>query len=493
MSLAKQLGQTLRHASIYSMANILQKGIGFLMIPVYTHYLSPHDYGILELIDLFLMVASMLTGMGLGSAVVRFYHEQEDPERRTDMLATGLWSVVGLTLGAYFVLSRADVMIARLVLNDASYAPYFQIVFISLMLQTIASAPESLLLAEKRSGQFSLVTLLTFVSYLSLNILFIVGLGYGVLGMLYSVVITKAFNNLLLFFFTWRQYRLRFCMTDFKRLLAFGLPLVPASFSMFAIHYADRFFIQRYCGPDELGLYSLGYKFGMIVSVLISQPIFNIWNTQRYEVAKSPTGGSEVGRMFTYIWALILFAGLCVAVPADEVVALMAPGSYQGAAHIVGLIVASYMVYGLSSLFELGIFVSNKTGYDFYIKTVTAAVTIGLNAVLVPNFGIYGAAVATLLTFCCLAVLTFLVSQRLYHVHYEYGRLLRLTIAALAVYGASRLVHGGLLVAVPVKGALLLAFLPLLAALGFLNQSERQHLLGLARRFGLAPAGEAGS
>jgi O-antigen/teichoic acid export membrane protein len=78
----------LKHSSVYGFANLLQKGIGFIMIPLYTYYLSPTDYGVLELMDLTINVISMLIGMGLGSAIIRFYHHYERPEDKVEVFTT---------------------------------------------------------------------------------------------------------------------------------------------------------------------------------------------------------------------------------------------------------------------------------------------------------------------------------------------------------------------------------------------------------------------
>jgi O-antigen/teichoic acid export membrane protein len=141
----------LKHSSVYGSANLLQKGIGFIMIPLYTHYLSPADYGVLELMDLTINVISMLIGMGLGSAIIRFYHHYERSEDKVEVFTTAFIFIGISCLVAVGISELFAKPISRIVLGKSEFYRYFQIVFVSMGLQTLASVPESLLLAKKQS------------------------------------------------------------------------------------------------------------------------------------------------------------------------------------------------------------------------------------------------------------------------------------------------------------------------------------------------------
>jgi O-antigen/teichoic acid export membrane protein len=362
--------------------------------------------------------------------------------------------------------------ISGFVLGSAEYTHFFQIIFVSMALQTIAVVPESLLLAKKRSITFSTITLLTFVSYLSLNVLFIVGMKMGVMGMVLSTVITKALNVIMLFAVTRSEFGLRFSFEKFKAMLSYSLPLLPAGLCMFAIHYSDRYFIQKFVSLEDLGLYSLGYKFGMIISLVVTQPIFRIWNTQRYEIAKEPDSEVVFGRMFTYIVFAFLAAGLLISTLIDETIAIMAPAHYQGASQIVSLIVAGYILFGCASFMQLGMFINYKTKYIVPIQFSAALLNVGLNLVLIPLYGIMGAAIATMLTFFCLALFSFLVSQRLLPVKYEYSRVIRLVFLSVGLYFVSRIIDLPLVFSVVAKISLLCLFPALLYLSGFFNGEE---------------------
>lgn len=481
----KYLKQTIRHSAVYSFANLLQKGVGFLMIPVYTHFLTPSDYGVLEMMDLTMMVLATITGMKIGGAIIRFYYRYDSLEEKREVLSTGLMGITFFALAMALILELSARPISGFVLGSVEYTHLFQIIFISMALQTIAVVPESLLLAQKRSVTFSTITLLTFVSYLTFNILFIVGMKMGVMGMVISTLITKMLNVSMLFTVTWREFNMKFSLEKFKAMLSYSLPLIPAGLCLFAIHYSDRYFIQKFVSLDELGLYSLGYKFGMIISVIVAQPIFRIWNTQRYDIAKKPGSEEVFGRMFTYIIFAFILVGLFISTLIDETIAIMAPESYQGAAGIVALVVAGYILFGCASFAQLGMYVNYKTKYLFPIQFLTALINVILNLLLIPIYGIMGAAFSTMMTFLCLTIFSFIVSQKLLPVNYEYLRLAKLLILALSLYIVSRFIDLSLVASIAVKLCLLALYPGLLYLFGFFNTEEINKAKYLLQQAGL--------
>lgn len=472
----KEIRDLLKHSSIYGVATIIQKGIGFFMIPVYTHYLSPTDYGILELMDLTINIITMLIGMRLGASIIRYYHHYENLADKLEIFSTALIFVFILTLIVVGVLECFARPMAGFVLGEVNYYRYLQIMFIAMGLQTIASVPENLLLAQKRSVTYSIVTIGTLISYLTFNILFLVVFEMGVMGLFFSVLITKILNTSSLLIITFRQIRLIFSFKKLKNMVKFALPLVPASICLFIMHFSDRFFVQKYCDLNELGLYSLGYKFGMILSVIISEPFFRIWNTQRFEIAKIADANKVFGRIFTYYFAVIIFVALGISVFSNEVIRIMAPSEYQNAAPVVSLIVLSYVFYGMANFFNLGIMITNKTKYAAYIQLFVAGINILLNAIFISNFGIIGAAISTILTFLCLAIFTFMITQKIYPVLFEYRRIFILFVLSLVIFTMSRFVNMSAFVSIVLKGLIILIFPAALFFSNFFVEEEIQKL-----------------
>lgn len=466
----------LKHSSIYGFSNLLQKGIGFIMIPVYTHYLTPGDYGILELMDLTINIISMIMGMRMGSAIIRYYHHYESPEDKQEVFSTALIFVVVSTLFLVCALEFFTRPISGLVLGSPDYFRYFQIIFISMGFQTISTVPENWLLTQKKSLAYSIISIGTLFSYLSLNILFIVVYRMGVMGMLLSMIITKFFNTSALLILIRKDFRISFSREKLANMIWFGLPLIPESFCMFIIHFSDRFFVQKFCHLDQLGQYSLGYKFGMMLSYLVAEPFFRIWNTQRFEIAKNDNAQYTFAKFFTYFSFIMLFGALGISVFIEEVVQIIAPDEYQGASAVVFLIVMSYVFYGMSNYFRLGIMLTYTTKYAAYVNMLSAFLNLIFNWYFIKNYGILGASFATLLTFFSHCLFTLLISQRLYYVPFEYKRILLLLAVSGIIYGLSEMIHMPFAAVMITQCLLMLLFPALLYICGFFRQDELEKI-----------------
>ncbi len=461
-----------KHSSIYGISNLLQKGIGFIMIPVYTRYLTPSDYGILELLDLTINVISMILGVRLGTAIIRYYHHYESSEDQNEVISTAFIFVSIATLLTVGILECFTRPISGVILGNSDYFRYFQVILLSMGFQAIYSIPENYLLAQNKSLIYSAFSMATLISNLTFNILFIVVYRMGVMGMLLSMIITK-FMSFVGLLFVIRHIRLSLSWKKLWEMLKFGMPLVPESFCLFIMHYADRFFVQKYCDLSELGQYSLGYKFGMILSILISEPFYRTWNTQRFEIAKREDAKYTFGKVLTYFSAVALFAGLGISVFINEVMYIMAPKEYQGATGVVALVVLSYILYGVAQYFSLGIMLSYQTKYAAYIQMVVAGLNLLFNWFFISRYGVIGAAIATVMSFLSLAVLTLMVSQRLYYVKFEYGRIATLFIVTAIVYGLSQMIHTpSVWAAIGMKVAVMLSFPLFLFAMKFFTKQE---------------------
>jgi O-antigen/teichoic acid export membrane protein len=255
-------------------------------------------------------------------------------------------------------------------------------------------------------------------------------------------------------------------------MVLFSYPLVPAALALLCIHFSDRFLVQKFCGLEDLGIYSLGYKFGMIISVIVAQPFFRIWNTQRFEIAKQQNSKKVLSGFFTYFLLLVVTVGLFISIFSEEVIAIMAPAKYAGAGKLISLIILSYIFSGMATFFTLGTMIVYKTKYTAYINVIAAVLNILLNLVLIPRWGIMGAAWSTVATFFFLFSVTMVNSQRLYPIDLELRRIASLFFAAGVVFGAGLLVHQDFLVSIAIKGALFLLFPGVLWMLGFFYPEE---------------------
>ena len=463
-----------KHVSTYTLGNVLSKVVGFLMIPLYTRYLTPADYGLLELLTLTSSVLSMLIGLRLSSALVRFYSESADEAKRNTLVATIVGLMLLMSTGSAALLSLGSPLVSQAVLGDREHGIHFVFVFISLAFELLLSVGYTYLRVVEKSGLYVAVSLAQLALGLSLNILFIAGMQWGVWGILTSMVLSNGLIALLLLIYTLRRVGLKIRLDDVPRLMRFTLPLIPAGLLIFVLNMGDRFLLGRLTSLDAVGLYSLGYKFGMILSVFVGEPFILAWTVRRVDIYKNRSDRDLIfARVPTYFVAALSFAGLGISMFAPEMLRLVATPEFWPAASVVPWVVIGYAFYILYFVADFGFFIHSKTLWYPVISGSSAAVNVLLNLILIPRFGVLGAAITTAISFFVCLAITYFASQKYHPIHYEFGRMAKLLTVATVLYLVGRLVFpsASLLSAFP--KALLLGSFPLLVVLtGFFEPGE---------------------
>jgi len=192
------------------------------------------------------------------------------------------------------------------------------------------------------------------------------------------------------------------------------------------LNLSDRIFIERYFSLQDVGIYSLGYKLGEIV-LLISGGFGMAYNPVYFELANSPDQETARSRLFQYnnqflMVILLISFGICLF--AKEVVVLFLDPRYAQAYRIVPFIVLAYFIEEVSHLLNLSIYQEKRTKAVMSIQMAGALMNIGLNFLLVPAFGAFGAAYATVLSFAGIFVLKYWYARRCYFIPFKWKKLL---------------------------------------------------------------------
>lgn len=473
----EELKNLLKHSSIYGLGGILGKIVGFLLIPLYTHYLTPSQYGILELLDLASYVLAMFLGLGIAQSTIRFYWEYDQLEDRKAVISSALFFSWGISLAGALISSYLAPSISLLIFKNVQYANYLRIILFTLFFTLGAEVPLTLLRSLEKSVLFTIVSVIRLVISVSLNILFIVGFKWGILGILVSGLISNGLVSSFLFFYTCQRMGRGFSWVKLKEMLRYGLPYVPGGVSMFIINFGDRFFLQRFASLAEVGLYSLGYKFGMIINLLLLAPFILAWGPKRFEIAKTAAAKDIFSVVLTYFWFVEIFCSLGIAILIKDILRIMSPPEYFAAHKVVPLILLSYVLQGGYSCMQIGILLQKKTKYIAVITTICAASNLLLNFLLIPSLGMMGAALATLITFTIMFILNYFISNSIYYIRYELIRILKMFGLATALYLVSSTISTEKLgLSIPVHLSLALCFPLILYPMGFYEAREIERL-----------------
>jgi O-antigen/teichoic acid export membrane protein len=472
---ATELRTALRHTMVYGMGNMLGKAIGFFMLPFYTHYLTPADYGVLEILDLSMSLLGMFLTMGMTAAVLRVYAAAKTNYEKDRVISSAFWFMLATGLTAFTVGSLLARSMSRLILGPNIPALYLLISFTSLVCTYVALVPRTYLRALEKSGAFTLVDNIGLVTMLGLNIYFIAVAKVGLLGILLSSLIVGAAQVLLLSAWAIRRVGLVFQRESLRQVLQFGAPLTFSNLGLFVLNFSDRFFLKHLTDLTTVGIYAVGYKFGYMMNFLVVQPFFIMWQARMYKVHAQPNHERIFGQIFRLYALVLVFLGLGLSLFSPEIVHTMVRSSFFSGQAVIPIVVLSYVVWGLGFYAQTGMFLTNNTRMIAILGAAAALLNLALNYILIRSYGMMGAAWATLVSFIALAVGGFVLSHRVLPLQLGIQRVLITTSIGVFLYLFSTwYVPPFVFTALSLKVVLLLVFPLLLWRLRVLSADEKQ-------------------
>ena len=473
-----------RHSSIYGLSNILNRVVSFVLLPLYLHYLTPADYAIKELLVYTMAFVGIILELGINAAVGRFYFDSDIQEERNLVITTAIYGFgLGSTLLILFMLLGSRTL-TELIFKDPELTDLTILALAGLGLDMYIKVAYTYMRVRHRSFTLMIVSVVRLAMQLSLNILFIVSFGMGVKGILLSTLISNIALLLFLMPYVFRETGFSFSFPKLKEMIVFGLPLIPSQFMSYIVNVSDRFFVNEFHGLGVTGLYTLGYRFGVLINEFVSSPFAQIWQPRRFELFKKKDSEEIFARIFTYFLLAMYFVGLGISVTIKDVIQFIAEESYWDAWTVVPALTLAYIVSSYQMHFNIGILMKKKTKYVMYINVSTAIINLTLNYFLIKKWGMWGAVHATWISFVIKEVMIYWVSNKLVPITVEWGRMIKATLVAVALYWPINQIDVGYPLAnVLIKGAVCFSYPLLLYVIRFYEPGEIRQGWELARPY----------
>jgi O-antigen/teichoic acid export membrane protein len=373
-------------------------------------------------------------GVGIEGAVARFYFDYESEDKRKTVISS---AVVGYgSVAVILILSMLPFcgLMARVILDSSDHTSLFILALSALALGIVMPIFFTYMRVRQKSFQYMITNVIMSSITLSLHVYFIAFAKLGVFGLLLSNLIVTSLFTVILGYITLKQTGFKVDYRLLWNMLKFSLPLIPASISGFVVHTSDRYFIKTYFDLTSTGLYSLGYKFGVLIHQLITSPFIQIWNPRRIEYFGKEGYERIYARIFTYFCCLTFFAGLMISLLSKEVIYFMTTEPFWPAYKIIPLSVLSQIVFSFSYHFNVGIIMEKATKYLAYINVANGILNLILNFILIKKYNIWGAAGATLICFIFKAYLTYYFSNRFHKIYVEWSRIIMLFLISMGLY-----------------------------------------------------------
>jgi O-antigen/teichoic acid export membrane protein len=416
----------IKSSGIYALSSLASPLVALVLAPFLTRHLSRADYGALAVLNVFIILASVITQLGIGPAFFRAYNWDFESQRdRFAVLSTSviLLSLVSISVAIAMMITAP--WLAELLLNSASFSSSVRIAALVVPLQNLTLPGLLWLRAEKRATFFSILSIGNLLVTLSANILLVGVLHLGINGSLiatgggYATVVICTLPVILLRVGLRRSLHLRFDVA--WNLVFFGMPIVFSAIASWFLNLSDRYLLSHLGSLAQAAGYTVAYTLGGVLTTVILSPFNLAWPPMMYEIAKREEAAHIFQLVFRWFGIVLLFATFALSLLSKGVLDILFPPEYHAVAPIIPIIALSYMFYGVYLVFTVGVYIRRRTWLIVIFTTFAALVNLGLNIVLIPRHGPIGAAVSTLLAFILLALVAYIANQRIYPLPFEIG------------------------------------------------------------------------
>lgn len=410
-----------RDSAIYAIPSIFSRGLALILIPLYTRILSPADYGSFDLLSAFAGLVNLTVALEVSQGLARYYSDENDTGRKIAYASSAFWFAVfcyTVFLGVAFLFEPG---LSPVVMGQEGKGAEFQVGVIYIYANGIFYLVQNQFRWELRAGHYAIVSLLVTIVTAVLTVILAYVLGWGLFGLLVGMAGGALLGCLYGLWYLRRSFRFRFQWERLKQMLAFSLPLVPSGIAVFAGQYIDRIMINHYLSLDEVGLFGVGFRVASITGLAIVG-FQGALTPLVYAHHRDPSTPHDLARIFRIFVAFSLLLFLLVSVFAREIVTVLTVPAYYEAASIVVFLVPAILLANMY-IFAPGTAIEKKTYIILWINVLGAVLNVMLNALMIPAWGIQGAAIAKFLSYGAVFGAYMVYSQKLYPVPHDWKSL----------------------------------------------------------------------
>lgn len=408
-----------KNSLVYAFFTLLQRGFAFFLIPIYATKLSTEEYGLLGIIMAAIPFLVLVAGVSFRGSTAYFYRQyNEDANYVKDLLGTAFSFVLIISLLFSLLLWATREYVLQYVLEDIDFYPYLFLALISVGTQPIYLYYQSILKAKQLAKKSASLDFIYFSIIVGLTIILILGYNFKAEGALLALAV----SNFLFFGYSiWSaKSEVNFVIKKdlLKKTLKYSLPILPHNLSAWAMNLVDRIIINKLATLSLVGIFDMGSQIGKLINI-ITLGVNSAYSPWFFEQLKKDKDNKKLIADVT-IKIIIFYIVVAVSISwlSPELLFLIADKSFYSAWKVVPLITFAFVVNGFYYSFS-NVFFLEKTKYLPFITITGALINIGLNFLLIPSYGIMGAAIASILSKVVFSLIAYVVSQKLYFIPYK--------------------------------------------------------------------------
>ncbi|HOV91554.1 MAG TPA: oligosaccharide flippase family protein [Candidatus Kapabacteria bacterium] len=479
-SRTSRIQQLSKEIIIYGIANVLGRFLTFLLTPLYTNYLPMNDVG--EIINIFSILAfvNIAYSYGMDSSFFRYYeiYKTENPKQ---VFSNAYFSILFLCFINTLIIEIFAPQIS-VFFNLQNRITITRLIALIPALDALVLIPFSLLRITNQAMKFSMFRFVAILINVALNVIFIVVLHYGVLGIIVAQIISSSAALLMMLPIILKNLQFHYDFQLIKKMLAFGLPTVPASISGIILQVADKPIMRLLTNSQNVAIYGVNYRLGipMMLFVSVFEYAWKPFYLNHYKDEDAKELFSRIFTLFTIVAMLLLLVwtySLEFVVRLPFIGGRLIKPDYWVGLDIVPIILFGYFFNGIYINLTAGFLIEKQTKY-LPIAVVTAAlINILANFLLIPNYTYWGGAWATFIAYLIAAIIIYLYSRKIYLINYDWRSIFEtVLISAIFIIINLFLPESNLIVLFIERLILLIAFVAILYYLKIIKYSDLQVL-----------------
>ena len=471
---AFRLGRT------YLFGNIAQRASSIILIPLYTSYLNPKDFGILALMGITIDLLSRMVNEPIGSALGRYYYKPDYLSKNRILLFNLFLLLCLQTIALALVYWYFAKIICLILLSSEELLSLVQLYGFILILTPVSTYLLFFTRLREKAGFYVVISLIKLFLSAGLTIYLLVFVNQGVLSIIYGNILGLAFISLVCIPLLIQHADFKVSTSVIKEPLKFGYPMLLAGYSNFFIQLGDRYVLRIFTSVANVGLYSFGYKIGQLIEMILVTPISEAFTPTIRKLESDP----DIQKRFlsnsaTICYLIGTYICLIMSLFSKEIVMVLARNpKFWPCWTIIPIVSFAYVQHALSSFLGWGMAMKNKPYHISGIMFISALVNLTLNFILIPIWGFMGAAIATLLSYFVWNSLKMYYSAKFYQLYFDIGRLSYITIIGIGLYLLSAVVvtSDHISITVLFKLAIILAYPLFFFLSNFFNHKEKEHI-----------------
>lgn len=424
---------------IYGTSTVIQRFIVFLLVPLYTNVFPLAKYGVVANLFSYIAILNVFFSFGLESGYFKFGSSLEFGDKKQNFaLPFILVFIISFILGS--ILFIFPVQFAPLFQLSLDNAPLLRYAALILFFDACVLIPFAYLRLRRRAKVFGVLKVVSISINVLLNIILILVFRWGI----EAVFIANAVASGAIFVFfiplILKNVTFKFNKELFKELLVFSLPLIPAGIGANFVQVIDRPILRYLTNEDTVGLYQANYRLGILMMLFVSIYEF-AWKPFFLQTAKEVNAKQIFSKIMTlFIFAMcVLFLFLSFYI--ENIVKTPLPmrgyilgKDYWSGLSIIPIVLAGYLFYGIYVNLMVGIYVEKKTKYLPFITGLGAIVNVAANFLLIPKFGMTGAAYATLISYIAMTIAIYKTANKFYKIDYEFSKIYLIFFVTAVTY-----------------------------------------------------------